>query len=291
MGNGPEEYTGISNVIFDEKNEEVFVNAANSPRILVYSLAGVYKRALTLPDNIRNRTIYYFDDETLLVYDVTGLRADEYKEDPYLFVSKRDGGIVSTLDFRLPSRYATMTAPLYSITGEIRQPPIMFAIPNNIHFGEDFVIADLSSDTIYRLNVKNKKLVPLLVRKPSVHESSQFKTMLASMFTTDKFMFLWKVALDIDAALDNRDVFTRLMCEIETGMTYNVRFINDDCPFEEWTSYTENLNIGKNMTAVLIDVVMIKDALEEGKLKGDLERLTPSLGEEDNPIVMILKFK
>ena len=45
------------------------------------------------------------------------------------------------------------------------------------------------------------------------------------------------------------------------------------------------------MTAGLIDTALLKEAIDEGKLKGELEKLVETLDEEDNPVLMIMKFK
>ena len=215
LGRGPEEYVRISSVFFDEKNEEIFVSTID--QFLVYSLIGEYKRTMRFPEGIRTITAFNFDDETMLIYDETGLRNDTYREEPYLLLSKRDGSIISTLEINLPVRYSNSIAQY----DENRQPigqPVMITTPNNRRFGEDFVIADISSDTIFVL-AKNKDLTPILVRRPSIHSSSPFKTILTSLFTTDKFIFLWRIALDIAAVMNNQNIYTSLMYEIETVRT------------------------------------------------------------------------
>jgi len=280
LGRGPEEYVRIANVIFDEKNEEIFVSTTD--QFLVYSINGQYKRTMRFPDGIRAITAYNFDDETLLVYDETGLRNDTYREDPYLFLSKQNGSIVSTLDLILPVRYSNM---IVTTGGQ----PLLFTVPNNRYFGEDFVIADIASDTIYMLN-KNKDLMPILVRKPSVH-STDIKTVLSSLLTTDKFIFLSKGVWDADAVRNNQNVYSRLLYEIETGRTYTVSFINDDFPSWNAIIFSDNLKIGKNMTASLIDTALLKDAHDERNLNGELEKMVETLDEEDNPVLMIVTFR
>ena len=48
-GPGPEEYQIVSFAVFDEKNEEIFVFDTVTSRILVYSIAGKYRRTLKYP--------------------------------------------------------------------------------------------------------------------------------------------------------------------------------------------------------------------------------------------------
>ena len=70
IGQGGEEYTRIggAGVIFDEKNEEIFVGTNMTNRILVYSVSGEYKRTLKYSADLAIWEAYNFDDETLLVY-------------------------------------------------------------------------------------------------------------------------------------------------------------------------------------------------------------------------------
>ena len=290
-GKGPGEYTGISSIIFDEKNEEIFVfHNFSSSRIFVYSMFGEHKRTLNIPDDISRMTAYNFDDETLLIYDESGLEQGEYRNNPYMLLSKKDGSIVSVLDINLPVRYAN-TIFTSVIGSDDRQMtlPLRIGTPNNRHFGEDFVIADISSDTIFMLS-KNRELAPLLIRNPSVH-SSEPRIVWTSQLKTDKFILLWRIILDfVELEKDMKVSYINLIHDFETGQTNTVSFVNDDFPSWELIIAATDLAIPKNMYACLVDITLLKDAYEDNKLRGELEKLVPTLGEEDNPIVMILKF-
>ena len=53
-GQGDKEYNYMSGVVFDEKNEEIFVfDTPSAHRILVYSLTGEYKRTLKYAEDLR----------------------------------------------------------------------------------------------------------------------------------------------------------------------------------------------------------------------------------------------
>jgi len=291
-GNGDKEYTGISSVVFDEKNEEIFVFQDFSlSRILVYSLFGEYKRTLKIPDYISRMTAYDFDDETLLIYDESGLNQNTYSHNPYMFMSKKDGSVVSVLNIDLPVRYSdTMFSNGSTPDGREVIRPIRIGIPNNRHFGQDFVIADISSDTIYLLS-KSKILTPLLVRKPSVH-SSDPRIVWTSQLKTDRFMLLWKIILDFVELGKNQKVsYTNLIYNLETQQTNTVSFVDDD--FLSWNLIMDATDLAapKNMYAGLIDAGLLKNAYEDNKLSGDLKKLAQSIDSEDNQVVMIVKFK
>ena len=47
----------------------------------------------------------------------------------------------------------------------------------------------------------------------------------------------------------------------------------------------------KNVAVKLLDVAILKEAQEENELRGELDELVATLGEEDNPVLMIVNFK
>jgi hypothetical protein len=183
-------------------------------------------------------------------------------------------------------------------SGHQMEIPIQVSISNNKYFGSDFVIADMSSDTIYKLT-KNKELTPLIVRTPSVH-ASEPRTVWSSKLTTDQFILLSILTLDFEAMKQMSQNLnqgggslpsTDFMYEFATGEMSEVSFVNDDFPSGRAWSPTEADIPQKNMAVSMIQMVTLQDALEEKKLKGDLEKLVASLDEDDNPVVMIVKFR
>ena len=280
-GPGPEEYTYLVNVVFDEKNEEIFL--IDFGRILVYSNSGEYKRILRISMNSGLNTFYNFDDETILMYDEYGEGyMDTYNEMPYVFISKKDGSIVSVLNYRLPVRYSNM---FIQMQGQNEATAVAISLPYNRHFGDEFIIADISSDTIYRLT-KNRDMTPMIVRKPSVHDTSPI-TVLVPKLITDKFIVLHRLTIDfIDR--DNRGrSMADFLYEFETGKISNVRLGNEDIPWFSWNHF--DMDIPRNMTALLLQTQDIKDQFS--RLNGELKQLAPSLNYEDNPVLMIVKFK
>jgi hypothetical protein len=290
-GPGDKEYNRIANFVFDEKNEEVFVFDVSSSqrRILVYSLSGEYRRTLNYPEDL-NITGYNFDDETLLVYDINGLMQDAYSETPYLFLSKKDGSFVSGLEIVMPVRYSNSGVRTFTDeNGQQMTGRVTFSTTNNMHFGHDLVITDMSSDTIFKLT-KNKELTPIAVRTPSVH-AAEPRTVWGTNLITDKFIIVNKFTLDFNTTQLNQRMATPIFYyEFNTGETSDVSFINDDFPAWEWRFDSVNIP-QKNVAVRMMQLYTLKDALEEKKLKGKLEQLVASLDDDDNPVIMIVKFK
>jgi hypothetical protein len=293
-GQGGTEYNSILDLVFDEKNEEIFVVDTRSTfRIQVYSITGDYKRTLKYSEELSSLKAYYFDDEALLIYDDNAARnafmnfqdtRDRIydSEKPYLLMSKKDGSIINELNIVLPERYATT----------FRSSTMTYVLPtlNNMYYGQDFVIADISSDTIYQLS-RNKELSPLLIRNPSVHSSGRL-TVLSSLMVTDNFLVLRKTVMD-DTKSDFDAAFASdtLIYDLKTREINKVSFVNNDFPSGKWFPTVGVQIPQKNTVASLTQLPSLFDAYPEKKLYGELEKLVATLDEEDNPIVTIVKFK
>ena len=280
-GKGPEEYNAISSIVFDETNEKIFVfDFPNSGRILVYSITGEYKQTLRYSTDL-SLIAYNFDEETMFVYDTNNLYNKNYNKKPYMLMSKKDGNIISVLNISLPARYDTRVYDRFKdSSGQSWTTSSNFSIPNRRHDGQDFVISDISSDTIYKLT-KSRKLIPFIIRTPSVHSTDPHLVCTCNLIT-DKYIFLHITTLDYFLLQKGKSPLSKiLMYEFETGEISNVGYNN-----------VTNVNLlQKNIDARMIDAVYFTDAYKENKLSGELKQLAATLDEEDNPVVMITKFK
>ena len=278
-GKGPEEYNTMSCVVFDEKNKEVFV-FDYTERILVYTFTGEYKRTMKYTADLQ-LTAYNFDNETLLVYDTKNLYNDDYNKEPYMFMSKKDGSITSTLNINLPARYDTRVFTQFTDdSGQLFTYSSSIFVPNKRHYGQDFVISDVSSDTIYWL-AKNRELIPWFVRTPSVH-STDPHLICTTALVTDKFVVFHTTVLDYASIQKEKEPpVTALMYEFESGEINRIDF-----------RALSNVNIlQKNTDAGMIDVSRLIDSYNDNKLEGGLKQLVSTLDEEDNPVVVIHTFK
>jgi len=206
----------------------------------------------------------------------------EDPERPYMLMSKEDGTITSELNIIIPERYAVT----YIGEGKLT----LYRLPYNRYHDQDFVIADMSSDTIYTFS-KNRELSPLFVRKPSV-SSSRPLVVWSSMFITEKFSVL-HTGKKNESSRNVTTAFSMdtLMHNLSTGEINSVTFVNDDFPSAGWTPSIGVQLSQKNIVAGLLQMSVLFNAYEKQQLKGDLEQLVETLDEEDNHIVMIVTFK
>ena len=281
-GESGQEYSWISSgVIFDEKNEEIFVC---SQSIQVYSLSGEYKRTLRINTMQNKSSVYDFDNDALLIYDDVIIDPgweETTKKNPYRFVSKKDGSIISVLDIHFPKRYSSQQIIRYDdnkySTRHINYPA------RSMNYGQNLVIADISSDTLYLLT-QNKKLTPMLTRKPSVHKSEQ-RSIWVTYLTTDKFIIIGLINIDFKS---RGGKIPYLMYEFDTGEIFKISILDYD--MKTWSPYTSPV-IEKNMTAELIQPSSIIEAYKKKQLNENLKNTAMSLDEDDNPVVRIIKFK
>lgn len=293
-GGSGEEYKSILGWTYDEQKDELYVlDMPSLRRIFVYSSNGLFKRKLNIPPTCELEKLSNFNDSTLLakktyMYDYQK-NINHTNEKDYVLLSKNDGRIVSTIDISLSNRIPTEAK--LNVNGKPQF--LIFMFPNDIiNSGEYTVIADISSDTIFKLH-QNNQLTPFIIRKPSVHDTKPVLLFEASIIT-DKYVFFCKHSYDYDSkdpqGITSSEEFAFDMYSKEC---FCPNFHNADFPkSEDFTMYGfSKIAIGKNRAAKLIKAEDLTEALKNGELSGKLKEIASTIHEDDNPVVMILRFK
>ena len=286
-GQSGREYNWIKNgTLLDEEEGEIYVCAQY---IQVYSLTGEYKRTLKINGVLADLDIYDFDAQSLLIYYGTVIEPSFEKltkKDPYRLVSKVDGSVVDTLPLHFEKRYSNVIAQK---EGNMWRP-LFFSYPQNNYFGKDLMIADISSDTLYRLSPE-KGLVPLLKRKPSTHDMDP-RAIWFPLVTTDKFFYFGTFVLDFNS---KGGTIPTYMYDFETGAFYKAPIKDAEYDTRSWRAemWTPNASpaIKKNEVAELIQVSDMLEANQGKRLAGNGAAVVSKLLEDDNPVVRIIKFK
>ena len=154
-GASGEEYAGLSGLAYDKKNDELFVNDMFAKKIVVYDLTGNYKRHFYHQQNTQYRTIVDFDDNNLLCHT-----AFHSLEEPFILVSKETG----KKEKNIPIPFEKQIDPdikehLDNGGMQMLASPVPYIVKN----GNQIILNEVSSDTIYQLN-QDATLSPLLVR-------------------------------------------------------------------------------------------------------------------------------
>jgi hypothetical protein len=278
-GEGPMEYSGrIQSLVFDEKNEEIFVYTTSpSPRFQVYSLNGKYKRSLTFTSELTLRGSYNWDDNTLLAYDEKEVPGQDYRIKPYLLISKKDGTIISELDIAYPIRFNNR---FIEETPEGKRASIIYMDISRSD-GRDFMFGEICSDTIF---LSNRKI--LLTKTPSVHTIYP-KVAVVPILKTDKFVILERALLSFSKEASKE----RLFYDFKTGEVYTESFVNNDYP-ERKEELQVEVSTEKNIGVYTISTYKLVEAYKEGRLpEGKLKEIASKLQEDDNEVLMLVKFK
>ena len=281
------EYTWIKNgTILDEKAEEIYVC---SQFIQVYSLEGKYKRTLKIDCFSHDMSILNYDDQSLLIYDDIVIEPGREKETthtPYRFISKKDGSPMGTLDIYFPQRVPLAIAQQ---EGNMWRP-YKFSYPSNARFGDDLMLMNVSSDTLYKLSPQ-KRLTPIFTRTPSVY-ASKLRNIWMPLLTTDKFMLFGTFVIDFNSTGGK---IPKFMYDFKTGQVKRVSIIDHELNYgirgpREWDSGSGTA-IAKNKSAEFVSAPAMLEAYQKKRLKGNGNEVAKNLLEDDNQVVRILTFK
>ena len=286
-GQGPNEYLYITGITVDETKREIYiVDHPQKNRIMVYSFDGDFIRKLSLPTKTTIGTIHNFDNETLLC-ESNNHRNGNKK--PYFLISKQNGHIINELDIIFNKE--RISPRFYQKTGEKGVMAIAYGYNPIIRFNEDFIIGDISHDTIYQYS-KNKTLTPILVKTPSIY-SQDPQIMVIPEFKTPKLFFLERTERKFN--FEEKKGFERekIVYDYNSGFFYKYVLKNKDYPNQNFY-----LNSGgyayraeKNTLCQFIPAEELIEANDNGELHGPLKEITKTLKIDDNPVLMIIKFK
>ena len=282
-GNSGEEYVYIKNVRLDDKAEEIFVLSSHK-KVLVYTLDGKFKRALNLPDTVAADDLWNYNDEWLLSYDSYNLdRNKPCTEQPFFCISKNDGRIIR-LGINATDRVGKRI--YFEQNG---QKGVMQISYNNIYKnGNEFILSELGSDTIYIL--KQDEIKPLLIRTPG-SKANETRSLMCAPLKLGDYITLSEVAKKF--VLENGKIETNdITYNLKTGEACTL-ILKDDINFTEPMEIrhaNQMVEAPENHILWMPDTDKLFKWKEEGKLKGKLAELVETMTEDDNPILIIYKF-
>ncbi len=277
-GQSGAEYNQLARLIYDDRNKEILVvDIIFRHRIQVYDLRGKYKRTISFPKTAYyGREIIDFDSKSLLCYDeLTGeIAIDEATKNPFKFVDKQTGQLLDSIALPFSKRVSPMIKT--SAKGSVR-PKISPIVSN----GKELVLSEISCDTIFLLS-KDKQLTPLVARTPKITTESIPSRIFQVSATTTQYIFANVVQLKPNGVRGYPPT-NYLAIDRKTFEVSQYSLQNRDALGVAGTAT-------KGSTR-LLDAATLVEALEDGKLSGKLKEMAANLKEEDNPILMQLKFK
>ncbi len=287
-GGSNEEYSCIYDIMLDEEKNELYVEEYGvCTKIYVYSLDGTFKRRFALPEKYQPAWLLDYDKDVLFCYNQYGLdRTDQLnvgdtkqRDNPYFFISKHTGEI-TPFDYHIPGRIGNqlcMKEGDYFRVYQINIEPLVQNKP-------DILICEFADDTIFSL--KDRKLLPVMVKTPSVLKMAS-PMMVAVDFFTDKYLFLRAVERKFDGTTpkQNERVYDK-----HSNSFYQMELLNKDYSCKRCIG-SPLQGGGHNMGVNVLPTQFLIRDYKAGKLKGELKQIASKLKEDDNPVVMLVKFK
>ena len=285
QGQGPEEYSMMLDALVDWDKEDVFVFDSGS-RIVVYSLDGTFKRKLPLNANLVQHDAYIWSDSQLVACRYGNWDKDEklVPYQPIVLLSKEDGKMDS-LSYRKEHSFPTYIGA--------KEMNIRIHWPSLDKLNGDVYVNDLSADTIYRWDARTQALQPVMTRTPSVTLDDLDGYFMDLKGVSSQYYFLHFLARQ--ASMDSHFVMVdeksrNAVYDRKEGKVYHPKFTNKDYPSMEKIHL--NFCEEENACAIVqLEAFKLIEALEAGELGGELKTIAESLKEEDNPVLMVVKFK
>ena len=144
-GQGGEEYIGITEIVLDEANKEIFVIAYTGSKISVYDLYGNFKRSFKAAGTESHVNTFNYDRENLISYVPDNSLENPSNAIPpyYLIFSKQDGSIIRKIS--IP--FDEVKSPV-ARDGEAWAVPVPTAVYQIVPDHTNWVLMETSSDTI-----------------------------------------------------------------------------------------------------------------------------------------------
>lgn len=284
-GQGRGEYSIISSLAYDQINKELFISDMYRKKIYVYDLDGAFKRSLNYIKGSEYSFLADFDSSSLLCYSEI--------ESPFVIISKSDGkkrrDVFIPFDKRIYLGFSEETGKKIqgeTITRGVKQ--MAYPICRN---GNVFLLNEVSSDSIYRLTTEGE-LCPIIVQKPSIQNIKPILS-LAAGFETNQYYFMYTIE-NVWSQNPNYNYNEHdLIFDRTTGEIFEYEIINEDYPTMRGKSYSNGASNSyiKNQVAYLVRAYKLKEAYDKGELTGKLKDAVSTLKEDDNPVLIITKFK
>ena len=280
-GGGGVEYVSYTGLFLDENNDELFVFDTN--KILVYDLYGIFKRSFKLDIGVRYGDIYNFDNENFICRDMT-ISQETADQPQYYIISKQDGSIVR--EIKIPIKQ--FKRPNVRPTGISRGASNFHSV---IPSYDNWILFVPSSDSLF-LYRPDHQITPFIARTPSVHSMDPEVFLFPIILSAQSY--LMQIVKNDEERANTRIEFPRkdLMYVKQEKAIYETTVYNGDfsnkraIDISMKSIITNEIGFMQNLNAF-----ELVEAYKEGQLKGKLKEIAEKLDEEDNPVIMIAKYK
>ena len=284
-GPGPQEYSSIQNFAVDFQKEEIYIcDYPLKYRILTYSFDGGFIRESKLDQKIWPSILYNYDENHLIAYDNYNMESENANKQPYSLINKENGQ-VSPLPLIIENRKSNR---VMTSDGD-KFMSFSIDIDPMIKTDDGVVISDFALDTIYKYT--DHKLIPIGVRK-----NLGQKDLSAFCAYSSNYALLNIVKMDVDEknigdAPRKMDSELFLLDWKSSSISAVTIKMSDMIRRNEirWDSYSKDLH--ESGVAHSFRASVLIKRLKEQRLNGKLKEIASTLNEDDNPVLMMAKFK
>ena len=296
-GQGGEEYVSLSNLLYDSERQELYVGDSSSGKIVVYDLDGNFKRSFKQARGTYYEWMGNFNRDYLICNGTPQADPGDngYEEGVlnggFMLVSKEDGCIQK---IEIPyEEYISPSMVLDTPEGK-RYAGIIneTQIPN---LG-NWILVEISSDTIYTYTQSYEKK-PFIIRTPTAKVMSP-EVYLYPGVITDRYYFLQTVEKEYNVKKRTGFSTRELLYDKEEKAIYEYVVYNNDFTDERPVYLVHQVPIRATILnnediayVTHLNAYDLLEAYENNKLRGSLKETAANLNEEDNPVIMIAKYK
>ena len=276
-GNSGKEYVNIDAFVFDGSAGEVYILDSSRKKIMVYDINQYFIRSFETKGYGKMAD---YDKKSLLFYR----EQQDSTSNPFFLISKENGEVMQTLDIVAGPRLDKF--PVTVRDGNVAMASLAGVSGYMVTAQNGVLISEWNCDTMYRFDYRGA-LAPVAVRKPSadkmeprwlLHVSGDNARFTA--FTATMVGGFVQGALKIE---ERHFVYDKQAQKLVTP-----HFVNKDYPEEPFlygiTQYGAD-------TVSVLSADRLFAAYGKGKLHGRLKEIASTLKEDDNPVLMIVRFK
>ena len=274
-GNGPEEYSHLTLARYF--HDDIYIHDMLRSKYYIYDNNGNFKRSFnSAVDNVFESIYNFFviNDDELIGYNKY---SNAYRR-LFTLSGEHLGDII------LKGADSTLTL-------SYRKNDMMFnmSVSNFIKDENGYIITSFPSDTIYHLS-PDLKLTPIGIRFPSV-STMEIPVFLIPFKNTSRYFIMYTIKKE------DRFPIKPYILDKQNSQLYHLKnyFKNkdyiDQAVHLDMYGPAAYADFPHNTCVQSILAEELCKAYEEGKLSGKLKDTASNLKEDDNPVLMIIKFR
>jgi len=168
----------------------------------------------------------------------------------------------------------------------LASPPHMVSI---IPYRGNWIFSEPSSDTVF-IYLPDHNMMPFIVRTPSI-QSMNPEVFLFPAILTDRYYFMESAKKGFDIETFRGFPSTSLVYDKHEKAIFEYVVYNDDFTIKTPVNMAQSTVSNEIAFWQKLEADDLFDAHKNGHLKGTLREIAAGLKEEDNPVIMLVKYK